>query len=173
VRDDLTALGIDVASIGLGYVETNSDLSVEEVEKVRVQLESDGFELIDDKKQGILESVKTILIDEIHHLKASKSAAMNFSSFLEAKTGYDYSYLSHLFSEQMGTTIEQYIIALRIEKAKELLSYGEMTINEIAYLLDYSSTAHLSNQFKKVTGETPSQYRSSQKEHHRITLDKI
>lgn len=173
VRDELLGLNIAVADIGLGFAETAEDLSDEQLTQVRSVLETNGFELLDDKKQGLLEAIKTILIDEIHHQKAKKPAAMNFSTFLEARTGYDYSYLSHLFSDQTGSTIEQYIIALRIEKAKELLSYGEMTINEIAYLLDYSSTAHLSNQFKKVTGETPSQFRSNHKKNQRITLDSI
>lgn len=159
VKDELEGLGLEIKDIKLGEVELAVSLNIEQREKIREVLEKSGFELIDDKKQTLTELVKTILIDEINHQKGNKPSSMNFSDFLESRTGYDYSYLSHLFSESMSTTIEQYIIALRIEKAKELLSYGELTINEIAWELGYSSTAHLSNQFKKITGQTPSFFR--------------
>jgi len=172
VKDELEGLGLEVKDIKLGEVELASNLDVGQLDKIREVLVSSGFDLIDDKKQSLTELVKTILIDEINHQKGKKPSNMNFSTFLESRTGYDYSYLSHLFSESMDTTIEQYIIALRIEKAKELLSYKELTINEIAWELGYSSTAHLSNQFKKVTGETPSQFRVNNTL-TRKTLDRI
>ncbi len=172
VRDELESLGLKVNDVRLGEAELENEPDSGKLEEVRKMLESNGFELLDDKKQSLTELVKTILIDEIHHQKGKKPANMNFSTFLENRTGYDYSYLSHLFSESMGSTIEQYIITMRVEKAKELLSYGELSINEIAWQLGYSSTAHLSNQFKKITGETPGQFRQGQ-QIERKTLDRI
>lgn len=172
LRDDLESLGLNVKEIRLGEVELSESPDAEMMEVVKVKLKDNGFELLDDKKQTLTEFVKTVLIDEINHQKGNKPANMNFSTFLENKTGYDYSYLSHLFSETMDSTIEQYIITLRIEKAKELLSYGELSINEIAWQLGYSSTAHLSNQFKKIAGETPGQYRLHNKL-SRKTLDHL
>jgi AraC family transcriptional regulator len=159
VREDLEALGLTVGSAQLGSVEVAEELSPEKLSKVKQRLEASGFELLDDPRLRLVEYMKTLIIDEIQYLKGHKPDHMNFSDYLSEKCGYDYSYLSHLFSSETDTTIEQYIIAQKIEKVKEWLSYGELSMSEIAWRLGYSSAAHLGNQFKKVTGQTPGQYK--------------
>lgn len=159
VRDELEALGLTVEHIELGSVEVRDELSPEQIGRVKVRLEAQGFELLEDARLMMVEYMKNLIIDEVQHLKARKPTQMNFSDYLSGKCGYEYSYLSHLFSSETGTTIEQYIIAQKIEKVKEWLSYGELSLTEIAWRLDYSSAAHLGNQFKKVTGQTPGQYK--------------
>ena len=134
-------------------------------------MESNGFELLDDRKLAIVEHIKKLIIEEVQYLKGHKPAQQNFSDYLSEKIGYDYSYLSTLFSSETGQTIEQYIIAQKIEKVKEWLSYNELTLSEMAWRLSYSSTAHLGNQFKKVTGMTPGEFKKSTLA--RINLDKV
>ncbi len=159
VRDELEALGLTLEYIELGNVVVREELSPAAINQVKERLEAQGFELMEDARLVLVEYMKKLIIDEVQHLKAKKPAQMNFSDYLSGKCGYEYSYLSHLFSSETGTTIEQYIIAQKIEKVKEWLSYGELSLSEIAWRLDYSSAAHLGNQFKKVTGQTPGQYK--------------
>lgn len=159
VRDELEALGLTVERIELGNVVVQDELSPKTLNQVKECLEAQGFELLQDARLMLVEYMKKLIIDEVQHLKAKKPTQMNFSDYLSEKCGYEYSYLSHLFSAETGSTIEQYIIAQKIEKVKEWLSYGELSLTEIAWRLGYSSAAHLGNQFKKVTGLTPGQYK--------------
>ncbi|QRR02077.1 helix-turn-helix domain-containing protein [Dyadobacter sandarakinus] len=161
VRDELEALGITLQHVGLGSVETVDEVGPEQLTTVREVLLKNGFELLDDRRLALVEHIKTLVIEEVQNLKGSKPAAMNFSDYLSEKTGYEYSYLSSLFSSETGQTIEQYIIAQKVEKVKEWLTYNELTLSEMAWRLSYSSSAHLSNQFKKVTGMTPGEFRKN------------
>ncbi|GAB2791174.1 hypothetical protein GCM10027275_40150 [Rhabdobacter roseus] len=172
VREELEGLGLRVLRVELGEVEVEGTLEDPLRTRVRAALEQAGFELLDDRRGALVEFIKTLIIEEVQHLKGNKPGAMNFSDYLVEKTGYEYSYLSHLFSAETGTTIEQYLIAQRIEKVKEWLSYGELSISEMAWRLGYSSAAHLANQFKKVTGQTPGQYRKNAST-RRKALDEI
>lgn len=171
VGDELKNLGIQPQSIELGQVELKEAMSGEQLEKVRRMLSDNGFELIDDKKSLIIERIKTLVIEMIHYQK-EKAAHVNFSDFIAGELGHDYSYLSHLFSSVEGITLEKYIILQKIEKVKELLVYDELNLNEIAFQLGYSSVQHLSSQFKKVTGLTPSHFKSI-RENKRKPLDSI
>ena len=171
VRDEFSAIGIDLKSVELGEVETCEELPAGKMQEVKKVLESNGFELLDDRKSALAEHIKTLIIEEVQNLKGNKPAAMNFSDYLSEKIGYEYSYLSNLFSSETGQTIEQYIIAQKVEKIKEWLSYNELTLSEMAWRLSYSSTAHLSNQFKKVTGITPGDFKKGALA--RTTLDQV
>jgi len=171
VREELEKQGIALKSVELGEVETETGLDPEKLKQVKGILEINGFELLDDKKTALAEHIKTLIIEEVQNLKGNKPAAMNFSDFLSEKIGYDYSYLSNLFSSETGQTIEQYIIAQKVEKLKEWLSYNELTLSEMAWRLSYSSTAHLSNQFKKITGMTPGEFKKGARP--RKALDKV
>lgn len=169
VNNELTELGFNISRIELGEVVIEEELENKDIEQIRKVLAENGFELIDDKKSWIINGIKTLIIEYIHHDR-EKPDYLNFSDFLSSELGYDYSYLSHLFSSVEGKTIEKYMILQRIEKAKELLVYDELTINEISYQLGYSSAQHLSRQFKEVTGLTPSHYKQV-KEKKRKSLD--
>ncbi|NOR74118.1 MAG: helix-turn-helix domain-containing protein [Draconibacterium sp.] len=171
VKEELTKLGFIVKNIELGRVNfTGQPVSVSN-DKIRDVLNENGFELIDDKKSRLIGQIKTIVIEFIHHNK-EKAEHINFSDFISKEVGYDYSYLSNLFSSVEGTTIEKYIINQKIERVKELLVYDELSLNEIAYEMGYSSVQHLSNQFKKITGLSPSYFKKI-KENRRKPLDKI
>jgi AraC-like DNA-binding protein len=159
VREELDKLDIALSHIELGEIETKSELDAGKLVQVKKMLETNGFELIDDKRSALAENIKTLIIEEVQYLKGHKPAAVNFSDYLSQKTGYEYSYLSSLFSSETGQTIEQYIIAQKVEKIKEWLSYNELSLSEMAWRLSYSSAAHLSNQFKKVTGITPGEFK--------------
>lgn len=154
VASELERLGIRSSVVELGEVEIKEKLSARKTEELKVSLLKFGLELMEDKKSMLIEKVKNIVVEMIHY--SDEPPAVNFSFFLSEKLGYDYNYLSNLFSEVKGTTIEHYIISHKIERAKELLIYNELNLTEIAYKLHYSSVAHLSNQFKKITGLTPS-----------------
>lgn len=159
VREELDKLDIALSHIELGEIETKSELDAEKIVQVKKTLETNGFELLDDKRATLAENIKTLIIEEVQYLKGHKPAAVNFSDYLSQKTGYEYSYLSSLFSSETGQTVEQYIIAQKVEKVKEWLSYNELSLSEMAWRLSYSSSAHLSNQFKKVTGMTPGEFK--------------
>ncbi|WP_373515418.1 helix-turn-helix domain-containing protein [Persicitalea sp.] len=161
VRDELEALGLTVEEIELGAVQVSGKLSVEKSKEVKQRLQANGFDLLEDLRLVLVENIKKFIIDEVQHLKGKKPASMNFSNYLSEKCGYEYSYISHLFSSMTGQTIERYVISQKIEKVKEWLSYGELTLSEIAWRLDYSSAAHLGNQFKKETGQTPGEYKKN------------
>jgi len=155
-------------SVELGEVDTKVDLSKDQLEKFDVLLKELGFELIDNRRSQTIEKIKKAIIEFVHY--TPDSLPVNLSTFITSKIPQDYNYLSNLFSEVEGTTIEKYYIAQRIEKAKELLVYDELPLSEIAFRLGYSSTAYLSNQFKKLTGLTPSYYKSM-KDHKRKSID--
>ena len=171
VNEELQKLGLDIRHIELGKVETTNEVSADLVAKIRTVLEESGFELLDDKKAKIIEQIKTLVINKVHYNR-EKQENINFSDHLEKEIGMDYSYLSSLFSSVEGTTIEKYMILQKIELVKELLVYDELSLSEIAFKMGYSSVAHLSSQFKKVTGLTPSHFKEVQ-EQKRKPLDKI
>ncbi len=157
VQSELDKLGFDVKNIKLGEVTLTKELTDEQKKNLEATLIPLGFELIDDKKGRIIEKIKNIIIDLVHH--QHNDAKTNLSDILSDQLHQDYNYLSNLFSEVEGTTIEKYFIAQKIEKVKELLVYDELSLSEIAFRLNYSSVAYLSNQFKKVTGLTPSHFK--------------
>lgn len=163
-------LNLAFTHIELGQVETEHELPAEQLIQLKKLLENLGFELLDDKKAQLIEKIKTIIIDMVHYKKSD--LRINHSTYIEESAGKDYTYLSNLFSESTGVTIEKYIIHQKIERAKELLVYGELTLSEIADDIGYSSASHLSAQFKKITGLTPRHFKLL-KEKKRLPLDKI
>lgn len=170
VQNELDKLSLSVKNIKLGEVTLDKELTPEEknnLDKVLIPL---GFELINDKKNRIIEKIKNIIIDLVHHQDNNTKA--NLSDTLSSELHHDYNYLSNLFSEVEGTTIEKYLIAQKIEKVKELLVYDELSLSEIAFRQNYSSVAYLSNQFKKVTGLSPSYFKQI-KEYKRKPLDEV
>jgi AraC family transcriptional regulator len=172
VREEMEKLGFSLNHVELGVVETREEPDSDQIKLIKQMLEDNGFALLDDRKETLVEHIKTLVIEEIQYLKGNKPAQMNFSDYLSQKTGYDYSYISNLFSTEAGQPIEQYIIAQKVEKIKEWLSYNELSLSEMAWRLSYSSAAHLSNQFKKVTGMTPGEFKRSNTL-QRKTLDKV
>jgi AraC-like DNA-binding protein len=169
VRQELEKIGMKPLHVALGEVTLQEPPSAENLHRISNSLSSVGFSLIDDKKSLTIEQVKNAIIEIVHR---GKPLETNLSDHLSQLVGRDYSYLSNLFSEVEGTTIEQFFIHQKIEKAKELLVYGELTLSQIATVLGYSSVAHLSNQFKKVTGLTPSHFKKV-KENKRTPIDKL
>jgi AraC-like DNA-binding protein len=161
VREELEALGLQVNRVELGEAEVADIQEPISLEDIRHRLQANGFDLVEERKRSLVEHMKVLLINEIQHLKGERLPTENYSAFLERKLGYEYSYLSGLFSANEGQTVEKYIIALKIEKVKEWLSYDEQTLSEIAWRLGYSSVQHLSNQFRQVTGQTPGQFRKA------------
>lgn len=158
VRQVFEKLGHPPVRVVLGEVETAVLIGKTELELLREELVCLGFELIDDTKSRLIEKIKTLVIGMIHYRKED-GLKVNYSAYIESVIGKDYNYLSNLFSEVTGTTIEKYIIHQKIERVKELLVYNEMTLSQIAWELGYSSVSHLSAQFKKVTGLTPGHFR--------------
>lgn len=170
VRRELDKEGLDYKNIQLGEVELATEPSNQQLENLQRSLSSIGFELLDDRKARIVEKIKNIIIDLIH--RSEDELNMKLSAVLEEKLHMDYHYLTTLFTSVEGVTIEKFTILQRVEKVKELLKYGELNLSEIAYQMGYSSVQHLSQQFKKVTGSTPSQFREL-KENNRKPLDKV
>ena len=158
VKSELEKIGIRPLSVELGEVQLDYELSPAEKSQVEKILKLVGFALIDDRKSRLIEQIKTQIVKLVH--QDNTELKVNLSDLLSQKLAHDYSYLSNLFSEVEGTTIEKYFIAQKIEKVKELLVYDELTLSEIAGQLNYSSVAYLSNQFKKVTGLTPSHFKN-------------
>jgi len=154
VKDALEKMHLHFTIIELGEVEIVEDLSLEQKQMLQMVLLKSGLDLMEDKKSMLIEKIKNIVVEMIHY--SDEPPLLNFSAFLSKKLNYDYNYLSNLFSEVKGTTIEHFIISHKIERAKELLIYNELTLTQIAEKLHYSNVAHLSSQFKKVTGLTPS-----------------
>lgn len=157
VENELEKLGLHCLFLDLGVAEIKEDISTEKKEEFEKNLRKSGLELLDDKRNILVEKIKNVIIKMIHY--TDEVPKVNDSDHISEKLGYDYTYLSNIFSEVKGMTIQQYIITHKIERAKELLLYDELTLTEIAYKLHYSSVAHLSNQFKKVTGLTPSSFK--------------
>lgn len=158
VKNELEHIGYKPTHLTLGEVELDREINNAEKETINNHLQTFGFELIDDKKSRLIGQIKSLIIDLVHHQNSELKA--NLSDLLSGKLHHDYTYLSNLFSEVEGATIEKYFIAQKIEKVKELLVYDELSLSEIAFQLNYSSVAHLSNQFKKVTGLTPSHFKN-------------
>lgn len=171
VKEELEKLGLEVKNIILGEVTVYSDENKIPVDKIQKVLSENGFELIDDKNAKLVEKIKTLVINKIHHSN-DELGKFNFSKFLSKEIGMNYSHLSSLFSSMEGTTIEKFIIHQKIEKVKELLAYDELTLSEISYRLGYSSVQHLSNQFKQVTGLNPSFFKKL-KEQKRTPIDLV
>ena len=157
VKDELKKLGLHFIVVDLGEVEIMEDLSPEQREELRLALLRSGLELMDDRKAVLIEKVKNLIIEMVHY--ADELPKVNYSDYIAEKLNHDYTYLSNIFSEVKGITIQQFIIVHKIERIKELIIYDELNITEIAWKMNYSSVAHLSNQFKKVTGLTPSHFK--------------
>lgn len=170
VRSEFEKLGLYPSSVRLGEVILDEELTVEKKTVLSKKLESLGFSLLDDRKTRLIEQIKTLIIELIHEY--DDQLKENLSDYLSTKLNHDYNYLSNLFSQVEGVTIEKYFIAQKIERVKELLVYDELTLNEIADKLNYSSTAYMSAQFKKVTGFTPGQFKKLQ-DNSRKPLDEI
>jgi AraC-like DNA-binding protein len=155
-------LNIPYSAVDLGFIEIDQKLSDSIFEKFKAKLLKSGLEILDDKRSILIEKIKNVVIEMVHY--ADEFPKVNFSTYISEKLGYDYTYLSNLFTEVKGTTIQEFIILHKIEKAKELIMYNEMSIADIAYTLNYSSAAHFSTQFKKVTGLTPSFFKKLKKQ---------
>ena len=157
VKEELKKLGLHFIVVELGEVEIMETISAEQREVLKAGLIDSGLELMDDKRAVLIEKIKTVIIDMVHH--SDEMIKINFSDYLSDKLKHDYTYLANLFSEIQGITIEHFIINHKIERIKELIIYDELNITEIAWKMNYSSVAHLSNQFKKVTGLSPSHFK--------------
>jgi AraC-like DNA-binding protein len=158
VKDELKKLGLHFANVELGVVDIMENITIQQREELKTALHKSGLELMDDKKAILIEKIQNVIVEMIHY--ADELPKTNFSDYLSEKLNYNYTYLSNLFSETKGITIEHFIILHKIEKVKELIIYDELNLSEIALKLHYSSVAHLSHQFKKITGLTPSFFRS-------------
>jgi AraC-like DNA-binding protein len=161
VIDELKKVGLQYTAVDLGMVETLQDLSEQQRTSLKENLLKSGLELLDDKKSILIERIKNLIVEMVHY--SDQLPNLNYSEYISNKLQYDYTYLSNIFSEVKGTTIQQFIIIHKIERVKELLLYDELNLTEIAYKLHYSSVAHLSNQFKKITGLSPSFFKKLKK----------
>lgn len=157
VKEVLKNMQLHFVIIDLGEVDVMEELTGEQLGQLKKDLLSLGFELMDDRKAMLIERIKNVIVEMVHHSDAM--IKVNFSDYLSEKINHDYTYLANIFSEVQGTTIEQFIISHKVERIKELIIYDELNITEIAYKMNYSSVAHLSNQFKKVTGLSPSHFK--------------
>jgi AraC-like DNA-binding protein len=170
VKEELKKLGLHFIIVDLGEIEIMEDLSDEQREQLKIALLSLGLELMDDKRAILIEKITNVITEMIHY--TDETIKMNYSDHISEKLNYDYTYLSNLFSEVKSITIQQFIIINKIERAKELLLYDELNLTEISYKLNYSSVAHLSNQFKKVTGLSPSHFKQM-KNHRRNPIEEL
>jgi len=157
VKAELKKLGIKYVVLDLGMVEILEDITVKQRDQLRMNLLKSGLELLDDKKSILIERIKNVIIEMVHY--SEELPKTNHSEYISNKLGYDYTYLANIFSEVKGITIQQFIIIHKIERVKELILYDELNLTEISYKLQYSSVAYLSNQFKRVTGLSPSFYK--------------
>lgn len=157
VKEELRRLGLHFILVDLGEIEIMEDITPEQRDELKAALLNSGLELMDDKRAVLIERIKNAIVEMVHH--SDEMIKVNFSDYLSEKLNHDYTYLANLFSEIQGTTIEQFVIHHKIERIKELIIYDELNITEIAWKMNYSSVAHLSNQFKKVTGLTPSHFK--------------
>ena len=170
VKSELENLGIAYKTVDLGMVDTLYDIEYELVKKLKSNLLKSGLEILDDKKSILVEKIKSAIVELVHY--TDEQIKVNLSDYLSEKLDYDYTYLANLFSEVKGTTIEKFYLGHKIEKVKELIIYDELNISEIAHKMHYSSVAHLSNQFKKITGLTPSHFKEL-KNKRRNTLEDV
>jgi AraC-like DNA-binding protein len=158
VKEELKKLGLHFIIVDMGVVDIMENITTDQREEIRNILHKSGLELMDDKKAILIEKIKNVIIELIHY--TDELPKVNFSDYLSSKLDYDYTYLANLFSDVQGTTIEKFIIFHKIERVKELIIYDEFNLTEIAWKLHYSSVAHLSTQFKKITGLTPSHFKN-------------
>jgi len=170
VKEELKNLGLHFVLVDMGVAEVMENITDVQREELKAALLRSGLELMDDKRAVLIEKIKNVIIEMIHY--TDEVPKINFSDYLSEKLEYDYTYLANLFSEVQGTTIERFIISHKIERVKELIIYDEMNLTEIAWKMHYSSVAHLSNQFKKHTGLTPSHFRNL-KNKRRIPIEEI
>ncbi len=170
VKEELEQLGLTASKVELGEVELREKISDEVLDKLRKNLQRCGLELLDNRNSILIEKIKAVIIEMVHY--SDENPKMNYSDYISEKLQYDYTYLSNIFSKMKGMTIQQFIIMNKIERAKELLMYDEMNLTEISYKLNYSSVAHLSNQFKKVTGLSPSVFKQKA-DYNRMALEAV
>jgi AraC-like DNA-binding protein len=170
VKEELKKIGLHFIVVDLGEIEIMEDITLEQRQQLHAGLIASGLELMDDKRAVLIEKIQIVITEMIHH--SEEMPKVNYSDYISEKLNYDYTYLSNIFSEVKGITIQQFIIIHKIERVKELLIYDELNLTEISYKMHYSSVAHLSNQFKKVTGLTPSGYKQL-KDKHRKSLEEI
>jgi YesN/AraC family two-component response regulator len=161
VKSELEKLGLHYSGVSLGEADVMDEISAEQLELLGQGLKKSGLELMDDKKSILVEKIKTVIIELVHY--TDEQIKINLSDYLSENLHHNYTYLANLFSEVKGTTIEKFYLSHKIEKVKELLVYDEFNLTEIAYKMHYSSVAHLSNQFKKMTGLTPSHFKHLKK----------
>jgi YesN/AraC family two-component response regulator len=166
IKSELEKLGLHYNVVDLDEAEIMEDISKEQKERLDIALKKSGLELMDNKKSILVEKIKTIIIELVHY--TDEQIKINLSDYLSQKLHHDYTYLTNLFSEVKGTTIEKFYLSHKIEKLKELLVYDELNLTEIAYKMHYSNVAHLSNQFKKMTGLTPSHFKHLK--HNRLSV---
>ena len=157
VKEELKKLGLHYIIVELGTVEILEELKQEQRDQLKANLSKSGLELLDDKKSILIEKIKNVIIELIHY--SEELPKVNYSDYISEKLNYDYTYLANVFSEVKGISIQHFIIIHKIERVKELLLYDELDLTEISYRMNYSSVSHLSNQFKKVTGLSPSYYK--------------
>ncbi len=157
VKEVLKEMELHFVVVDLGEVDIMEDLSTEQIAHLKIALHASGLELMDDRRSVLIEKIINVITQMIHY--SDEAPKMNYSDYISEKLNHDYTYLSNVFSEVKGITIQQFIITHKIERAKELLFYGELNLTEIAFRLHYSSVAHLSNQFKKITGLSPSAFK--------------
>ncbi|MFH0757547.1 MAG: AraC family transcriptional regulator [Bacteroidota bacterium] len=169
VKAELEKLGVRYIDVKIGEVNTIEDVSKEQLQKLDVALKKSGLELMDDKKSILVEKIKSAVIELVHY--TDEQIKTNLSDYLSEKLNYDYTYLANLYSEVKGSTIEKLYLTHKIEKVKELIVYDELNLSEIAYQLHYSSVAHLSNQFKKITGLSPSHFKKLKNKRRRTLED--
>jgi len=169
VKSELEKLGLHYTSVELGEIHTVETLTAEQLVSLKAGLWKSGLELMDDKRSILIEKIKTVIIEMVHY--TDELPRVNFSTFISKKLGYEYKYLGNLFAEVQGTTIEQYIILHKIERVKELLTYNDMSLTDIADIMQYSSVAALANQFKKVTGLTSKHFKKMQAERRKALED--
>ncbi len=170
VKQELAKQGIQHLSVDLGTVVILKPITQDQHDQLKEQLLRLGLELLQDKKTILIEKIKNVIVEMVHY--AEELPLVNYSDHISEKLGYDYTYLANIFSEVTGITIQQFIISHKIEKVKELLSYDDLNLTEISYKMNYSSVAHLSNQFKKVTGLSPSFYKQTNQK-RMCTLENI
>jgi AraC-like DNA-binding protein len=170
VKEELKKLGLHFIVVDLGEVDIMETISLDQRELLKEGLLASGLELMDDKRAVLIEKIKNVIVEMVHH--SDEVVKVNFSDYLSEKLNHDYTYMANLFSEVQGTTIEQFIISHKVERIKELIIYDELNITEIAWKMNYSSVAHLSNQFKKVTGLSPTHFKQL-KDKRRSPIEEI
>jgi len=170
VKNELTKLGLHCQAVDLGEADIVEDISPDQYARLKTALRPSGLELMEDRKSMLVQRIKTIIIELVHY--SEEPLIIKLSAYLSLKTHYNYTYLANLFSEIQGATIEKFFLNHKIERVKEFLVYDELSLTEIAYRMHYSSVAHLSGQFKKITGETPSHFKHH-REHKRCVLEEL